>query len=173
VHGNDALGGNTFVYTTLLEKYFDVELTRVPYAGHAPNTGALVSGEITSAAMPIPQIVQHYQSGTVKVLGVMSEERNYMLPDVPTFREQGYDLVSGDYFIFFTPKGVPAEVRAKLEDAFLKAMDAPELRERAAVIGIEVQPGGQERAATVLKEQDALIYPVLLAEGMVHESLVK
>lgn len=173
VHGNDALGGNTFVYTTLLEKHFGIELTRVPYAGHAPNTAALVSGEIASAAMPIPQIVQHYQAGTVKVLGVMGEERNFMLPDVPTFRELGHDLVIGDYFVFFMPKGVPAEARAKLEDAFLKAMDAPALRERAATIGIEVQPGGQARAAAVLAEQDAKIYPMLLEEGMVHKSLVK
>ncbi|WP_150301311.1 Bug family tripartite tricarboxylate transporter substrate binding protein [Pseudomonas profundi] len=173
IHGNDAMGGNTFVYTKLLEEYFDVELTKVPYPGHAANTGALVSGEIESAAMPVSTIAQHHEAGTVKTLGVMAEERSSLLPDVPTFKEQGHNLVSGDYYIFFMPKGVPDEVAQTLESAFLKAIQNPALQQRMEDMGMTSSPGGRDIARQVLAEQEAIIYPILLNGDLVHESLIK
>ncbi len=171
IHGNDAMGGNTFVFASRVENFFGIEMTRVPYGGHAPNTAALISGEIQSATLPVPQIAQHHESGAIKVLGVMGEERHFMLPDVPTFKEQGHDLVSGDYYMLFMPKNVPAEVAEKLEAAFLAAMEDERFQQRARQVGLEILPAGMEGASAALDEQVETIYPILLEYGLVHESL--
>lgn len=171
VHGNDAMGGNTFVYTGMLEKKFGIELTKVPYIGHAPNIAALVSGEVSSAALPVSGIAQHHRSGTIKVLGVMSEERSHLLPDVPTFKEQGYDLIAADYYMVVMPKGVPDAVAEKLEKGMLEAMNDPQFQESARTMGLVIEPADREEAKAILAEQVETIYPILLDGGLVHSSL--
>lgn len=61
----------------------------------------------------------------------MSEERSQSLPDAPTFREQGYDVVAGSSRGIAAPAGVPADVVTRLEDAIDKAMKDPAYLEAA------------------------------------------
>ena len=114
-NGNDQPGGSSFITASLLEKKLGVRLVKVPYAGFAPTVQALLSGEVDTVTVPAPDIVQHQKSGAANLLGVAGTSRHFMTPDVPTFREQGIDFVSGTWRVIVGPKGIPADRLATLD----------------------------------------------------------
>ncbi|WFM70423.1 tripartite tricarboxylate transporter substrate binding protein [Halomonas sp. CKK8] len=101
------------------EKEAGIDLTYIPFSGTGPLKGALEGGHVAG-------IFNYTMLGTemadsVKVLAVASEERVKALPDAPTFKEQGYDIVGGAYRGVAVPKGTPDEVVETLEEAFAEA----------------------------------------------------
>ena len=77
-------------------------------------------------------LVDQVQAGNLKILGVMSAERDKIFPDVPTFKEQGVDVQFYTWRGLAVPKGVPANIKAKISDAYKKAFDSKEFQEFAA-----------------------------------------
>ncbi|MGW7682291.1 tripartite tricarboxylate transporter substrate-binding protein [Kribbella sp. NPDC054772] len=73
----------------------------------------------------------------IKMLGVMADERSTFLPDVPTFKEQGVDVKSATARGYSAPAGLPADVKAKLEAAFAKAIQDAEVRDRMTKLGLQ------------------------------------
>lgn len=167
INGNDGLGGNSFVFASLLEKKLGVKMTRIPYAGHAPNVAALLSNEVMSTTLPVPQLSEQTLAGKVKTLGVMSENRHHLLPDVPTFKEQGYDLVLGDFYMLVAPKGIPEEVSTKLEKMIMNVLNNSEFQDQARKVGIIVDAKGRKEAQSELNNMIDDIYPLLLDSGLV------
>lgn len=101
------------------EKEAGIDLTYIPFSGTGPLKGALEGGHVAG-------IFNYTMLGTemadsVKVLAVASEERVKALPDAPTFKEQGYDIVGGAYRGVAVPKGTPDAVVETLEEAFAEA----------------------------------------------------
>ena len=166
-NGNDQPGGSSYITAALLEKKLGVRLIKVPYAGFAPTVQALISGEVDTATVPAPDIAQHHKSGAVKVLGVASDKRHFLLPDVPTFREQGVDFVAGAWRAIAGPKGIPAERLAMLEAKLLEALRDPEFQEKAKTAGFIVAPLGRADTAKRLAQEDKDMYPVFLEAGLV------
>ena len=68
-----------------------------------------------------------YNSGDIKILGVMSTERSQWLPEVPTVIEQGINAELLNEYVLYAPKGIPADVEETLRSAFKKVMTSPEL----------------------------------------------
>ena len=91
-NGNDQPGGSSFLAIAQYEKAMNFKVTRVSYAGFAPTVTALLGGEVDSATVAVPDTIEHHKNGKLKILGVSAAERHYMAPDVPTFKEQGYDV---------------------------------------------------------------------------------
>jgi tripartite-type tricarboxylate transporter receptor subunit TctC len=99
-----------------LEKEADIDLTYIPFTGTGPLPAALLGGHV-SALMNYTMLgVQ--MSDEVRVLAVASDERVAALPDAPTFKEQGYDIVGGAYRGVAAPAGTPPEVVERLADVF-------------------------------------------------------
>lgn len=99
-----------------LEKEADIDLTYIPFTGTGPLPAALLGGHV-SALMNYTMLgVQ--MSDEVRVLAVAAEERVKSLPDAPTFRELGYDIVGGAYRGVAAPKGTPPEIIERLAEVF-------------------------------------------------------
>ena len=167
-NGNDAPGGVSHIAATLLERSADIELTLVPYRGYAPTVAAILSGEIESATLPVHQLIDQHESGEVRILGVMAEERHFMAPDVPTFREQGVDLVTGDWRAIFLPNGVPADRRGFLEQVFFETISDPEFRAAAEQLSFFITPMMSADTKQFVEEFDEALYPVLLEAELVR-----
>ena len=167
-NGNDAPGGVSHIAATLLEQAADVELTLVPYRGYAPTVAAILSGEVQSATLPVHQLIDQHESGDVRILGVMAEERHFMAPDVPTFKEQGVDLVTGDWRAIYAPKGMPADRLAFLENLFLETLSDPEFIAAAEQQSFFVAPMGAADTTQFVEAFDAELYPVLLDADLVR-----
>ncbi len=166
-NGNDQPGGTSHVTASLLEKALGVRLIKVPYAGFAPTVQALLAGELDSTTVGVPDVLQHHQAGTVRMLGVAATERHFLAPDVPTFREQGIDFVSGTWRVIVGPRGIPADRLAILESRLLETMNDVEFKAKARAAGFIVAPLGRSDTARRLAAEDAAMYPVFLEAGLV------
>ena len=166
-NGNDAPGGVSHIAATLLERTVYIELTLVPYRGYAPTVSAVVSGEVQSATLPVHQLIDQHEAGDVKILGVMAEERHFMAPDVPTFREQGIDLVTGDWRAMYIPNGVPEDRRAFLENLFVETMNDPEFQAAARQQSFFISPMGAADTQQFVADFDEALYPILLDADLV------
>jgi tripartite-type tricarboxylate transporter receptor subunit TctC len=171
MNGNDPQGGNSFVFANVIPAALGIDMVRLPYPGHAPTVTALITGEVQTATLPIPPILEHAKAGTINVLGVASETRHPQLPDVPTFKEQGYDIVVSDFVMLVGPKGIPADVMAKLESGLLQAIESAGFQEAATSNGMVLRPGGVDMATAELATQIEVVYPILEAAGLVADEL--
>lgn len=102
--------------TLHLAKLADIQITYIPHTGTGAVVPALLGGHIT-AAMNYSMVAVQYKD-QVKSLAVAADERLEMLPDVPTFKELGYDIVGGAYRGIAVPKGTPKNIIEKLAKAF-------------------------------------------------------
>nr|WP_321511374.1 tripartite tricarboxylate transporter substrate binding protein [uncultured Celeribacter sp.] len=171
MNGNDPQGGNSFIFAEVIPAALGVEMMKLPYPGHAPTVTALLTEEVQTATLPIPPVLEHALAGTVNVLGVASESRHPKLPDVPTFKEQGYDIVVNDFVMMVAPKGVPADVRSKLEEGLLAAVNSDSFKAAADKNGMVLRPLGADDTAAELAKQEALVYPLLDKAGLVAPEL--
>lgn len=171
VNGNDAPGGNSFVFANVIRHALDVEMMQVPYQGHAPTVTALATSEIQSATLPVPPVLEHVRAGTVRMLALAAPQRHPLLPDVPTFTEAGHDIVVNDFIMVVAPQGLPDPVRGRLEAGLVAAMESEGFRQRAQANGLVLRPGGADLAAVELERQIETIYPLLETQGLVADAL--
>lgn len=128
-----------------------IQWTHVPYPGSAPALTALLGGHVTAQSGStewIPQI----KAGAVRLLGTHGEKRMKLFPDVPTFRELGYDFINETVFMVAAPKGTPLAIVKKLEEAFHKAMDDPEFIQTMEKMEIEITYRNSEDTKKYLEE---------------------
>ena len=114
----------------------DIDLSYVPFNGGAPAVTALVGNHIHAVSVSPAEVQGQVQAGTLKILAVMSDERNPGFPDVPTMREAGYDVVFGTWRGLAVPKSTPEEAKVILHDAFNKGMETDEFQKFARDAGL-------------------------------------
>lgn len=114
-----------------------IEVNHIPFPkGSAPQREALLSGENEAASVSYATVSSAVAAGQVRVLAVMSEERDPSIPDVPTFKELGYDVVWGGMRVIAVPSETPKPIQEKLSKALKAAFDNPEFQEKAAKTGM-------------------------------------
>jgi tripartite-type tricarboxylate transporter receptor subunit TctC len=166
-NGNDQPGGASYIAIALYEKQLGIKVTRVPYGGFAPTVTALMAGEVDSATVPIPDTIEQHKSGKLKILGVSATARHFLAPDIPTFREQGFDVVVGSWRCLVGPKGIPEDRLRFLETSIIAALKNPEFQAKAKQAGFIVQPADAKATHERWKSDDAQLYPILLDAGLV------
>ena len=146
-----------------LKKSKDVPLTRVQFQGGAPAAKALLGGDINLSFNYPSEIADFVKTGKVTPLAVAAPDRLPSLPAVPTFTEAGYPDVAtlGIWRILVVPKGTPEDVRAKLEDAFIKALKDPQLKKEAESVSTTIDYKSSADAAKVIAK-DADTYKKLI-----------
>jgi tripartite-type tricarboxylate transporter receptor subunit TctC len=113
-----------------------IRWTAVPTPGSDPNT-MLLGGHVTAYSGSTSWL-QHVRSGAFRLLAMHSAKRMKEFPDVPTFKELGYDFVHETYSVFLAPKGTPAPVIKKLDEALRKALEDKEVADLYAKFGVDL-----------------------------------
>lgn len=118
--GTVGVGSGGHIIGSSFAKRFGMQVVHVPYRGSGPVLADLSTGGIQFAIDTPLAIAQLVKAGRVKALGVMSEVRNTILPDVPTFVEQGVSGFNADgWFALFAPKRIPDPVLATIKRTLL------------------------------------------------------
>jgi tripartite-type tricarboxylate transporter receptor subunit TctC len=110
----------------------------IPYGGGAPKVRAMLAGEAEVDMLLMSLIRDPLKQGTVRALAVASPERLAEIPDVPTFKELGLDVVDGLAVAIWAPAGVPADRIAKLREGFMKIRNDPEYQAVYAKLGQDI-----------------------------------
>jgi len=171
LNGNDPQGGNSFVFANVIPQGLGLDVIKVPYPGHAPTVTGLLTGEVQTATLPVPPVLEHYRAGTLRILGVASQSRHPQLPDVPTFIEQGHDIVTSDFNMIVAPRGIPEDVRAALVEGLIASFNSEAFTAAAASSGMVLRVLGPDEAAAELALQVDTVYPLLLDAGLVAAGL--
>ncbi len=104
-----------------------IRWVHVPYTGSAPAMTAVLGGHIDAGSVG-PEWVPFAQAGKFRVLGTHEYKRSAAFPDIPTFKELGFDFVNETVFSVFGPAGLPPDIVSKLETAFTKGMETPQFK---------------------------------------------
>lgn len=146
-------GGTALLLTERLKDAAGIEMTEVRYAGSGPALAAVMSGEIDVFMDSLTSSVPPSREGRAKLIGVTSPQRLASVPDVPTFAEFGFETaVGGTWMGVFSPAKVPADIRAKLRDAAVKAIALPSIQEKIGVLGFEMWAGTPEEFEAFMKK---------------------
>lgn len=123
----------------------------VPYKGGGPAISDLISGHANVSFQNLGAITQHVKSGKLKALGVTSAARAPALPDVPTMAEGGVkDLEVYSWQAAAAPKGLPVDVRKRLEAELIASATAPDIKAQFEAVGFEVVASNGEEFAKFL-----------------------
>ncbi|RZJ25175.1 MAG: tripartite tricarboxylate transporter substrate binding protein, partial [Haliea sp.] len=110
--------------TELIAQRLGIQLNHIPYKGSADLNVAIAGGHVMAAA-DSTGFAPLVDAGKVRVLNTWGEKRLAKFPEAPTLKELGIDIVQNSPFGIGAPRGTPADVVAKLHDAFKKAMEEP------------------------------------------------
>ncbi len=153
-YSTTGVGTPMHVSMEFVAKQEGLEWSHIPYKGNGPALTALLGGHVT-AQVGGPEQVPHIRAGTIRLLGIHSEKRIKILPEVPTFKELGYDFVTEAVFMVAAPKGTPMPFVKKLDDAFHKAMEEPEFIQLMDTIGMEITYRNATDLKRYLEDADA------------------
>ncbi|ATE61178.1 Bug family tripartite tricarboxylate transporter substrate binding protein [Thauera sinica] len=167
VFGTAGAGGHTHFSGLQLGKAIGVDLQVVPYKGNGPLVTDLLGSQIAAGVMTAGDILQHHKAGTVKVLAVFGASRSPLMPDVPTVKEQGYDVDTGDaWTAVWAPAKTPKAEIERMQQALKVALDKPAIRENLTSKAT-LQPDFRPAAEMDKLVQKELAYwgPVIKASG--------
>jgi tripartite-type tricarboxylate transporter receptor subunit TctC len=128
----------------------------IPYKGAAPMLTDVMSGQVHLIADPMASSLPLAASGKIKALAVTSLKRVAAAPDIPTIAESGmtgFDFSS--WYGLWGPKGLPADITAKLQSEVAKALARPDIKERLATLGFEPIGSGAAEFAKYIDEESA------------------
>jgi tripartite-type tricarboxylate transporter receptor subunit TctC len=139
IYSSSGLYGASHIPTALFAKSAgNLQMRHLPTNGGGPAVTAVLGGNVNFFMSPTSIALSHIRSGKVRALAVSSAQRVKVLPDVPTFKELGYDLEYYFWVGIFAPKGVPAPIIVTLRDGFNKAAHSKEFLATLANLGQEL-----------------------------------
>ncbi|MBS7546138.1 Bug family tripartite tricarboxylate transporter substrate binding protein [Ancylobacter oerskovii] len=142
----------------------------VPYKGGGPAIGDLIAGHADVSFQNLGAVANHIKAGKLKVLGVTAAARNPVLPDVPTMKEAGVDgLEVYSWQAAAAPKGLPADVKAKVVKAFAAGLAAPDVKAKFNEMGFEVVANTPEEFAAFQKAEEERWRQVVKAGNIVTQ----
>ena len=133
-YGSAGVGTMTHLTAELIKKQTGLELTHILYKGGSPAMMDVMSGHLALTFATLGQVQPQIKSGKLKALGISSDTRYASVSDIPTFKEQGLDVVTIEWFGLLAPAATPPGIIAKLNAAVKEIMANPELGDRLASI---------------------------------------
>jgi tripartite-type tricarboxylate transporter receptor subunit TctC len=138
VYSSGGLYGASHLPVAMLEKAAGLsKLRHLPTAGGGPAITAVLGNNAQASTQTVLATLQHIKAGKLRALASFGAERSKALPDVPTLKERGYDVVYYLWVGLFVPKGTPAAIVSTLSNAIDKAAASSQFATAIANIGLE------------------------------------
>jgi len=138
-YGSAGIGASQHLAGAQFKTVTGLDIRHVPYKGSGPAALDLMAGHIDM--MLDTGSLNNIKGGKLKALGVASEKRIPELPNVPTLREAGVPMVANAWYGVMLPAGAPKELTEKLNAAFNKVLNDPEVKRSLQSIGAQVDGG--------------------------------
>lgn len=167
-YASTGAGGASHLISELFKVRADFEAIHVPYRGGAPAVNDLMGGNVDMylelASLFIPHLTA--DNSRLRALAISTEERISALPDLPTFKELGIDLVGSNWFGVIAPAGIPADVLTKLNEAVNKALQNESYREIVESQGADVAGGTPEEFKQFIQSESAMWGELIRQQGI-------
>lgn len=150
---NSGAGAIWEAATLALGEAAGVTFKPVPYDGGAPAVAAGVAGEVKAVMAGVSESSAAAKDGRLRILAVMAPERVASLPDTPTAKELGVDLVIGGWGLMGAPAGVPDDVKKRLAEAVNQAASSQTFKDVMTKAGNTPMATTPEEATTFAKSE--------------------
>jgi tripartite-type tricarboxylate transporter receptor subunit TctC len=132
--GSAGTGSMTHLTGEMLKINAGIEMLHIVYRGGTPAMNDLLAGHLPLQFATVAQALPQYRAGQLRALGISSAERYPSVPEIPTFREQGLDVVATEWYGLLAPAGTPKPIIEKLNAEMKRIMALPNMGDRLAAI---------------------------------------
>jgi tripartite-type tricarboxylate transporter receptor subunit TctC len=136
-YGHAGLGTTVHLAAELFKERAGIFVVDIPYAGSAGAITDTIAGNVDFIVETSGTLLPHHRSGRMRIITTMAEAREKIAPEIPTAREDGYDLVAGTYNLLAAPQGTPRETVDPIARAVTRVMNRPAIQERLVQLGIQ------------------------------------
>ena len=154
VYSSGGNGSPQHVAMEMFKSMANVNLVHIPYKGAAAAALDVATGQVQAHLSGLPTVHALIRGGKVRLLAVGSPRRLTQFPDVPTVAESGlpgFEFSSA--FVIVTPAGTPKDIIARLNGEIVKALAAPEVREKLVGQGFTIRGSTPEEVTTMTRNQ--------------------
>jgi tripartite-type tricarboxylate transporter receptor subunit TctC len=144
-------------------------LRHVPYRGTSPSLTALIGGEIEMNFGNVPSVIEYVKAGRLRALATTTAARTALLPQVPTMREAGVDMIVNVTYSLHAPAATPRDIVNRLASVVVQAARSDDMRQRLLALGAEPVGYASEETARWLREEVAMWAAVVKASGATVE----
>src|SRR5947209_5982075 len=149
-YGSGGVGSVNHLAAELLKSKAKIDILHVPYKSATTALTGLIAGEIDVVIVAASSAASYVKDGRLRALAVLDSRRSSAMPDVPTAAEAGTPLVAVNWYMLLAPAGTPRAIVERLNSESVKAMSAPDIRERLSGLGGEPASGSPEDAQAFL-----------------------
>jgi len=169
-YGSGGVGSTNHLAAELLKSMTRTDILHVPYKSATVALTGLLGGEIDIVIVAASSAAPYVKDGRLRALAVLDAKRSSAMPDVPTSAEARMpQLLAVNWSVLLAPAGTPRAIIEKLNAEAVKAMNAPDLRERLAAIGSEPGSGSPEDTAAFLRRESEQWGKVIREAGIKAE----
>ena len=165
--GTPGLGGQNHFLGVAFGKAAGIDLPVTPYKGSPPMVTDLLGGHVPAAISLMDGMMAHHKAGKIRVIGVFTKERSPLMPDIPTFAEQGVNVTGGDGWTgMWARAGTPAAELERIQRAVQKILAMPDVQQTLSQ-RLSVQPHFRDGRAMAVLQRDELAHwePIIKASG--------
>jgi tripartite-type tricarboxylate transporter receptor subunit TctC len=164
-YGMPAAGSLPHFFGVLFGRAAGIDLRAVIYRGSAAALTDLVAGQIPIVFTTTTDFLQLHKAGKIRVLATSGARRSPFLPEVPTFKEAGYDIQGSGWYGMFAPAKTPDDIIARYNKIVVAAIKTPEVHKRLLDFGLEPTGTSAEEFAAIQKADSELWAPAVKASG--------
>jgi tripartite-type tricarboxylate transporter receptor subunit TctC len=151
-YASTGAGQSTHLSMELFKTMAAVKITHVPYKGSAPAVTDLLGGHVSLMFDNMPSALPHVKAGKLRALAVSTLKRSAVAPEIPTVAESGLPgFEVSVWFAVLAPAGTPKAITDRLNQALVKALKSPDVRERLSSQGAEPIGNTAEQFTAVMK----------------------
>lgn len=168
-YGTPAAGTLPHFFAVTFARAAGLDLRHVGYRGSAAALTDLVGGQIPIVVTTTSDLLEQHKAQRIRVLATSDRQRSPFLPDLPTFKEAGYDIEGTGWYGVYLPAKTPADVVERYNKAVVAAVKTPAVRDKLLAFGL--QPTGTSAAelARIQKADSELWAPSVKASGFTPE----
>ncbi len=152
--GNSGVGGDDYFSTIMIERASGMKFQKIPFEGDGPSWTAAMAGKIDTSFNNVGITYPQIKAGNLRALAVFTEQRLPELPDVPTLRELGIDVVAGSSRGYSAPKGMPEQAQKQFVAAMARVVKNPDFLKDAAARAMNIDFKGGAEYGSFLKKQE-------------------
>jgi tripartite-type tricarboxylate transporter receptor subunit TctC len=169
-YASAAPGSLPHFFSILFADSSGLKMNHIGYKGTAAAMTDLLGGQIASFMGTVSDVAPQHKAAKIRALATSGAQRSRHLPDVPTFKELGYNIEGGGWYAAYAPANTPQPVVERLSAAIIEALKAPDVREKLEALGMEPTGLGPAELARIQKADYDKWGPVIRASGFKPES---
>jgi tripartite-type tricarboxylate transporter receptor subunit TctC len=147
-----------------------IPMVHIGYKGSAPAITDVIGSQLPAFMGTASDVAAQHKAGRLRVIATSGAQRARILPDVPTFREQGYAIEGSGWYAAYAPAKTPRDAVDRLAAAIVEAIKTPEVSEKLEALGMEPTGYGPADLARIHKADYDKWGPVIRASGFKPES---